>query len=153
LSENRSMLAAVGRAIRSGMPTYAECGGLMYLCQGITDFEGNFSPMVGIIPHYAEMKPKLTLGYRQGIGLEETSLLEKGQIVRGHEFHRSSLTERSRSPIYRLKGLVSGDFVPEGWRGFNVHSSYLHLHFGAARSIPEKFLRQCLAFSEKGAVS
>ncbi|MEG3438205.1 cobyrinic acid a,c-diamide synthase, partial [Pannus brasiliensis CCIBt3594] len=149
LSENESIRSAVGTAIRSGTPVYAECGGLMYLCEGITTFAGECYPMVGIIPRTAVMERKLTLGYRQGTALEETCLLEKGRIVRGHEFHRSSLTGTNLSPIYELKGLFSGEIVGEGWRGSNVHASYLHLHFGGERSLPEKFLRHCLAFSGK----
>jgi cobyrinic acid a,c-diamide synthase len=152
LSENRFMLDSVRDVIRSGMPVYAECGGLMYLCEGITDFEGKSFPMVGIIPRTAAMGRKLTLGYREGTALEETVLVQKGEIVRGHEFHRSTLTEENRSPIYSLRGIFSGDPIDEGWRQFNLHASYVHVHFGQQRSLPEKFFRHCLVFSRKDAL-
>jgi cobyrinic acid a,c-diamide synthase len=153
LGENRALLGAIGMAIRAGLPTYAECGGLMYLCEKIIDFEGIATPMVGIVPQNAVMAQKLTLGYRQGTALEETILLEKGQKGQGHEFHRSSLTGETRSPVYQLTGFPPTQPVPEGWRGFRVHASYLHLHFGSDRAIAEKFLRYCLAFSRKSALT
>ncbi len=39
LAENRSMLAQIKRAADDGMPIYAECGGLMYLCKRILIIE------------------------------------------------------------------------------------------------------------------
>ena len=47
------------------MPIYAECGGLMYLTEGITDLEGVFHPMMGLIPAKTTMLQKRkALGYR-----------------------------------------------------------------------------------------
>ena len=50
LSENKPALQAVREAILGGMPVYDECGGLMYLCEEIIDFEGKRWPVVGVIP-------------------------------------------------------------------------------------------------------
>jgi cobyrinic acid a,c-diamide synthase len=55
-----------------GMPTYAECGGLMYLCEQIVDFAENLYPMVGIFPTTAVMGKRLTLGYRQATALQDS---------------------------------------------------------------------------------
>jgi cobyrinic acid a,c-diamide synthase len=84
LAANTSILTQVRKAIASGMPTYAECGGLMYLCEKIVDFQKKNHSMLQIIPQSAIMSPKLTLGYRQAIAKQETILLKAGQPVRGH---------------------------------------------------------------------
>ncbi|HEY9858215.1 MAG TPA: cobyrinate a,c-diamide synthase, partial [Candidatus Obscuribacterales bacterium] len=50
LADNASARDAVRVAIQAGLPTYAECGGLMYLCQQIQGFDQQSWPMVGILP-------------------------------------------------------------------------------------------------------
>ncbi|MGL6284568.1 MAG: cobyrinate a,c-diamide synthase, partial [Microcoleaceae cyanobacterium] len=50
LSANNSMLQSIYAAILQNMPTYAECGGLMYLTEAIIDFANNIWQMVGILP-------------------------------------------------------------------------------------------------------
>ena len=49
LSANESMRASIRRAIEAGLPTYAECGGLMYLAQSL-HWNEQSAEMVGIIP-------------------------------------------------------------------------------------------------------
>ena len=41
LSSNESMKESIRQANAQGMPIYAECGGLMYLCESINDFGGS----------------------------------------------------------------------------------------------------------------
>ena len=136
------------KAIASGMPTYAECGGLMYLCKELVDFADKTHSMVGILPTTAIMAKKLTLGYRQGKALQDSLLLETGEIVVGHEFHRSQLLGLSPSPLLALRNYAfAGVATPEGWGGLQLHASYLHLHFGGFPGLAVNFLQKCLAFS------
>jgi cobyrinic acid a,c-diamide synthase len=153
LAANTSILTQVRKAIAAGMPTYAECGGLMYLCEKIIDFEQKNHYMLQIIPQYAIMSPKLTLGYRQAMVTEETILVNKGQQLRGHEFHRSYLSGLSEAPIYQLQAFPNGAISAEGWSRKNLHASYLHLHFGSDQTLPKKFLAACLDFFQKAALS
>lgn len=98
LAENRSACKSVGQAIRSGLPTYAECGGVLYLCEQLVDFEGRSHPMVGIVPAIARMGKSLTLGYRRAIALCNSPVVCIDMTLWGHEFHRSHLTPTSATP-------------------------------------------------------
>jgi cobyrinic acid a,c-diamide synthase len=148
LAENKTARESVHNAISSGIPTYAECGGLMYLCDRIVDFQEQSFPMVNIFPTAAKMGKRLTLGYRQAIALQDSPLMKKGDRIWGHEFHRSSLTEICDRPLYSLQGYDSHLSYPsEGWQRYQVHAAYTHLHFGAQTHLLERFLANCDRFS------
>lgn len=147
LAANQPARALVKAAIAAGMPTYAECGGLMYLCDRIIDFNDRAYPMVGIFPTTAVMGKRLTLGYRQLTALNDTLLLNAGDRVWGHEFHRSTLTDAPTKPLFNLQGYESNlTFSPEGWHRYQVQAAYTHLHFGARPDLPQKFIDCCLKF-------
>jgi cobyrinic acid a,c-diamide synthase len=149
LAANRSAKESVKAAIAAGMPTYAECGGLMYLCDRIIDFERRSYPMVGIFPTAAVMGNRLILGYRQLTALQNSVLFNAGDRVWGHEFHRSTLTELPPSPICDLQGYESNlVFVAEGWSRYQVQAGYTHLHFGASPNIASRFLNYCRRFDK-----
>ncbi|BAU09571.1 cobyrinic acid a,c-diamide synthase [Leptolyngbya sp. NIES-3755] len=142
LSENQTTLKAIQSAIQSGMPTYAECGGLMYLSENIVDFSGDIFPMVGAIPTTTVMRSRLTLGYRRGIALEDSPIVTRNTILQGHEFHRSSPSIPPNQPLFQFAETEQFD----GWRSPNLHASYLHLHWGATPEIPKRFIEHCAKF-------
>jgi cobyrinic acid a,c-diamide synthase len=153
LSGNVLIRDAVRTAIFAGMPTYAECGGLMYLCDSIVDFDDHVWEMVGVLQSAAAMGKRLTLGYREAVAVRDSSVLAAGDEVCGHEFHRSHLTVEPTSPVYHSwrygkRGEVAQ--VDEGWGVCQVHASYLHLHWGSRPDIPARFLQQCAEFDCKG---
>jgi cobyrinic acid a,c-diamide synthase len=146
LADNQPARQAVKAAIQTGMPTYAECGGLMYLCDRIIDFEQNAYTMTGIFPTAAVMGKRLTLGYRQATALRDSCLAKKGDRFWGHEFHRSTLEQAPEQPLVALEGYKSRQqFAPEGWRRYQVHAAYTHLHFGAQPQLAQRFLDCCVA--------
>jgi cobyrinic acid a,c-diamide synthase len=147
LAENKSARVAVKKVIEQGIPAYAECGGLMYLSQAIVDFERKSWSMVGVIPATAIMDSRLTLGYRRANVLQ-SPLIATGTAVWGHEFHRSRLNHTSTAPLFELQGYNSSFRTLEGWQAYQVHASYLHLHFGGNIKIPQQFLQRCLQFRE-----
>lgn len=153
LSGNVLIRDAVKSAIVAGMPTYAECGGLMYLCDSIVDFDGNSWQGVGVLKSNAEMGKRLTLGYRETLAVRDSCLLVAGDEVCGHEFHRSHLSVEAIDPVYHSwrygkRGEVEA--VGEGWGVYGVHAAYLHLHWGARPDIPARFLQRCAEFDCKG---
>ncbi|HLO88336.1 MAG TPA: cobyrinate a,c-diamide synthase [Nostocaceae cyanobacterium] len=148
LAEKTNTLKAIKNAILAGMPTIAECGGLMYLCEKVIDFEGKSWPMVGILPTDAQMGNRLTLGYRRAVTLQNSLLLNTGENVFGHEFHRSKLITNSHQPLfdtYRFDCEENTGF--EGWSLLpNLHASYIHQHWGESVEIPQRFIQKCLDF-------
>ncbi|MDX2257245.1 MAG: cobyrinate a,c-diamide synthase [Pseudanabaenaceae cyanobacterium bins.39] len=143
LAANHRARTAVKLAIESGIPTYAECGGLMYLCDRIVNFEEQSFPMVGALPTIAKMGKRLYLGYRQAIALQNSPMLQAGDRIWGHEFHRSALTTLSDRPLYSLQGYDSRLTYPnEGWCEHHIHASYVHVHFGAQTHMITNFLQQ-----------
>jgi cobyrinic acid a,c-diamide synthase len=149
LAQNQPMRQAVQAAIQAGIPTYAECGGLMYLCKEIADFDEQTYPMTDIFPTIAQMGKRLTLGYRQATALQDSSLVRKGERLWVHEFHRSTLTHEAEQPLFQLQGYDSS--IPlraEGWSRYQVHASYTHLHFGTQTHLLKRFLEQCVPRKE-----
>ncbi|NJN31653.1 MAG: cobyrinate a,c-diamide synthase [Synechococcales cyanobacterium RM1_1_8] len=152
LSSNGMVLAGVKAAIAAGIPTYAECGGLMYLCRGLRDLAGQTWPMVGLLPATAVMD-RLTLGYRRAVVLGSTPLLTAGAEVWGHEFHHSRLAweAEGHAALFELWGNDLAGARLEGFglggdRG-NLHASYVHLHWGALPGLALRFVDQCRRFS------
>ncbi len=144
LSANTAAMKSVQAAIQAGIPTYAECGGLMYLCQQIIDFDGKSWQMVGAIPTNAVMGSRLTLGYRQATAVQDSPLVQAGDIVWGHEFHRSHLSIMPTQPLFQAQGYdESSAIITEGWRSPHLHASYIHLHFGGNPEIATRFLQNC----------
>lgn len=148
LSKNRSMINALYNWVKSGRPLYAECGGLMYLSQGIYDLEGNFFKMANIFPFKTKMKKERPyLGYRE-IELNEDCILgEKGQRIRGHEFHYSeidpstfSLQPSAVTTCYSLFDNTGKRLQKEGYRYKNALASYVHVHFGSNPAIAGNFI-------------
>ncbi len=145
LAENTRARNAVKAAILSGIPTIAECGGLMYLCKQIVDMTGKSWEMVGVLPTTAVMDKRLTLGYRRAIALQDSLLVDAGQIIYGHEFHRSRLISDSNKPLFQTYRFDCDEFTgKEGWVSpSNLHASYIHMHWGNSREIPQRFLDKC----------
>ncbi|MEL6381530.1 MAG: cobyrinate a,c-diamide synthase [Cyanobacteria bacterium J06626_18] len=148
LSQNEPMRQAIAQQLAMGLPTYAECGGLMYLCQKLVDFEGRSWPMVSAIPAATKMTGKLTLGYRRVTAKQASPLTTAGQQFWGHEFHRSTLEPASPEPLYTLAAypLLGEEAMPlraEGWGSETIHASYVHVHWGDRPELPKRFLAGC----------
>ena len=146
LAENGSMKEAIRTAVAADMPVYAECGGFVYLTEGI-DAAGNHAStdFVGIFPVRCRMlSRRKALGYRQAELRENTIIGAEGALVRGHEFHYSEISAMPEEVdcCYR----VSRQGVTLGFEGFRIRNclaSYLHLHFGSNRNIAETFVAAC----------
>jgi len=145
LEANTSLRAALREAIENGLPTYAECGGLMYLSRSIS-WQGRTARMVGAIPGDAVMHTRpVGRGYVQ---LQETAAMPWGQAsdgvgaVRGHEFHHSSLENLDPGVAFAYK-VDRGHGIDGRHDGVLVHqvlASYTHLRTGAGSQWAPRFV-------------
>ena len=145
LAANLPMMNAIKAAITAGMPTYAECGGLMFLTENITDLQGNSHAMLGAIPGRARMAGKLTMGYRQVTAVRDSILFKVEDLIRGHEFHYSDWLEQPENipHAYAVSPRASEEVRYEGFSQDNVLASYVHLHFGTHKELALRFVNAC----------
>ncbi|MBL8326920.1 MAG: cobyrinate a,c-diamide synthase [Rubrivivax sp.] len=160
LQANAPLRAALREAIQAGLPTYAECGGLMLLARSIT-WRGRRAEMVGVIPADAVMHERpVGRGY---VELEETASMpwpaadaprqshDAPGRVRGHEFHHSSLENLDAAAVSFAYRVTRGHGIDGRQDGLCMHhllASYSHLRGGAGSRWPQRFVgyvRQCRA--------
>lgn len=150
LAANEGMISAIRAAVDAGMPTYAECGGLMTLTESITDLEGETHPMVAALPGRAQMRQRLAMGYRRVIACRDTLLLPEGGETRGHEFHYSDWEVPVDLPrAYALFPRQGEAVRHEGYARDNLLASYVHLHFGANAEMAPRFVAASVRWQER----
>ena len=136
ISANKSMLSSIKKTVESGIPTYAECGGLMVLAEVLKLKSGQSLAMAGVVPGMVEMTKRL-----QYFGYCKIDLPNSGE-VRGHEFHYSRWTEEStHANLWDVTRHSTGNSRREGYRTANLHASYIHLYFPQAASLISEILR------------
>ena len=147
LAHNVSLINEIRIAGSSGMPVFAECGGLMYLSREIVDFDGNRYQMAGLVPGVCIMEKKLVgMGYVEAESLTDNILGLKGQKARGHEFHYSRIEADSNKDFnyaYRVVRNRYREPVIDGYAGGSVLASYVHHHFASNPGLAEGFIRSC----------
>ena len=144
LAGNAAMREAVGAFAAAGGSVYAECGGLLYLAEGLEDESGRLHPMVGLLPTVGRMAPKrLTLGYAEVEMTRETPLGPAGTTARGHEFHASRIDPVPEWVPRAYAVQTSGGGTPraEGYLIGEALMSYVHLHFGSNPALVEHLVR------------
>jgi cobyrinic acid a,c-diamide synthase len=123
LQENRAMKSALQTHFHQGKPIVAECGGLLYLLESVTDQAGNRGDMVGLLPGHAIMQNQL-----KGLGYQSAPM--PGGLLHGHTFHHS-LIETPLVPVAfgkRLHNTSEGEAI---YRLNRLTASYLHCYFAS----------------------
>lgn len=156
LEQNSTMRAAVAAFIEAGGPVYAECGGLMYLCNSLT-WDGKTRKMVGVIPAAVAMHPK-----PQGRGyvrLRETGThpwplsVDGSEPISAHEFHYSALAEMPDGLdfAYRVERGYGLDGANDGIVYRNLLASYAHLRDTRSHPWAERFVNFVRGCRERAA--
>ncbi len=121
LADNEAMKAQIRAFHGAGKPILAECGGMLYLLDSLTDKEGNSAPMAGVLPGQGLMQQRLA-----GLGMHSVGL--DGETLRGHAFHHSRM-ETDIEPLVisdRRHGKRPGEAV---YRLGSLTASYVHFYF------------------------
>lgn len=121
LASNYSMAREIKAHHAEGKPIVAECGGMLYLLDSLTDLQGQHMPMLGLLAGSATMQQRLG-----GLGMQ-TAVLPWG-AVRGHTFHYS----RMESPLSPFStGIRRSDDKPGEavYYQDRLYASYIHLYF------------------------
>ncbi len=139
MSANRKLLLELGERVRGGLPTWAECGGLLLLCESLDG-----SPMSGALEGvHARMTERLTIGYREATLRRPGLFGPAGTSLRGHEFHRSETVPAGDALA------LSGRFG-SGLGGFSSESlfaGYLHQHLAGNPALAESFVARACAYA------
>jgi cobyrinic acid a,c-diamide synthase len=146
LAANRSMRQAIKSFARAGHPIYAECGGFMYLMNGLQDRAGNRHEMVGIFDCECALQARFAaLGYREVVTRAPSLLGPAGSRFRGHEFHYSRLLENGcpEEGIYATTDRKGAYPAGKGVVRYNTLGSYIHLHFCSNPELAPSFVRAC----------
>ena len=157
LSANVAARARVRSLAVEGMPIYAECGGFMYLCEGLhLTVRGidQWHPLAGVFPVSTRLcaRPQ-GLGYIEAEVLAENPFHPLGTRITGHEFHYSACTEPSNAatmPAFVLK-MLRGHGMMDGQDGLlagRTFAAYSHIHALGAPHWAPAFVRAAQAFRQ-----
>lgn len=151
LAANRPLIDELRSLHQRGMPIYGECGGLVYLSEGLETADG-FFPLAGAVPGRCRMSARRRMGYRTVTVLKENILCGVGRTLRGHEFHYSEWNpgNGSAKPAYEIRPRSDDAAAStDGWTDGNLLASYIHLHFAQAPQLAENFVKTCTEWSQK----
>jgi len=121
LARNHRCAASIRAHAKAGRRIVAECGGMLYLLDSLTDKAGTTTPMLGLMPGDATLAPRfVSLGMQQQQGSLGT--------LTGHTFHYSRLATplepigHATHPVTQLRG--EAIFHHE-----SIVASYMHAYW------------------------
>jgi cobyrinic acid a,c-diamide synthase len=153
LADNTAFRRSVKHAAESGLPIYAECGGLIYLGESIF-LEGEEYHLAGVFPvKFGLHKKPQAHGYTELTVCGKNPFYHEGERIKGHEFRYSTVfswpgnsadlalaMERGVGFMDRRDGLV--------YR--NVLGLYTHIHALATPQWAPNFVSRARAFKGEG---
>lgn len=140
LEQNFSMRKDIFDQLENGLPTYAECGGFMYLTKSITLLNENKFEMIGFLDTNAYMTKRL-----QRFGYAFVDINSKYKI-KAHEFHHSKVDPEVQNAYYNLYKTKNNEVLrtwQDGWYKKNTLSAYAHLNFLSNIDVLMWLLDQC----------
>lgn len=131
LADNRVFKRSLLRAVKTGLPVYAECGGLMYLSSDLC-IDNRTYPMVGVFPVDTVMHRKPQgMGYVRVEAAAPNPFYPLGAVLTGHEFHYSTVAGLERTHVQCAFRVLRGHGIDGSRDGLfteNVLATYVHLH-------------------------
>lgn len=152
LSSNAGFLRSLHEAGHSGMPIYAECGGLMLLARSLT-WKGLRFAMADLLPLEIEVCDR-----PQGHGYSELRVdapnpfFPIGTSLRGHEFHYSRIVAGAEQAVTACEVVRGAGSLPgrDCLVARNVMAGYTHLNSTATPEWASGLVAAARKFSQAG---
>nr|WP_248842820.1 cobyrinate a,c-diamide synthase [Lysobacter antibioticus] len=121
LADNGALREALHAHRDADKPLLAECGGLLYALDSLTDRDGQRAVMAGLLPGHAVMQTRMA-----ALGLQSVELPEGG--LRGHTFHyaRAEIEAAAIAESINPNGGPSREAV---YRDRRMSASFVHFYF------------------------
>ena len=109
-------------------PVHGECGGYMVLGRSIEAADGSRHAMAGLLDLDTSFaKRRMTLGYRRATLLADAPTGPAGAVLRGHEFHYATVTDRGAdAPLATVVDAYGSEPKPDGSRRGHVTGTFFH---------------------------
>jgi len=151
LAANADFRQSVKRAAESGLPVYAECGGLIYLGESIV-FERKEYPLAGVFPiRFGMSKRPQAHGYSVFSVEGANPFYATGVTVKGHEFRYSTVLDWQGKPEQLVLQMSRGQGFMSGRDGLtmnNVLALYTHVHAEGTPEWAPGFIDRCRRVKE-----
>ncbi|UPG89799.1 cobyrinate a,c-diamide synthase [Luteibacter aegosomaticola] len=121
LAARTDLRAALHAHVDTGRPLLAECGGLLYALDALSDREGHGAAMAGLLRGTAAMQTRMAALGMQGVALPEGEL-------RGHSFHyaRAAIDAEPLAMATNPNGGPTSEAV---YRRQRMTASFVHFYF------------------------
>jgi cobyrinic acid a,c-diamide synthase len=149
LAENSSFRQSVKRAAESGLPIYAECGGLIYLGESI-QLDDEEYPLAGVFPiRFGLHRKPQAHGYTELTVSGKNPFYKVGEKVKGHEFRYSEILSWQGTKADLALEMQRGVGFMGGRDGLvykNVLALYTHIHSLSTPQWAGNFVVRALEF-------
>ena len=151
LAANADFRQSVKRAAESGLPVYAECGGLIYLGESIV-FERKEYPLAGVFPiRFGMSKRPQAHGYSVFSVEGANPFYATGVTVKGHEFRYSTVLDWQGKPEQLVLQMSRGQGFMSGRDGLTMNNFlalYTHVHAEGTPEWAPGFIDRCRRVKE-----
>ncbi len=142
LSDNKTMLENIKKAIENELPTIAECGGFMYLHEEMEGSDGVVYEMVGAVSGKAFKTEKLQrFGYITLKSTKNGLLGNTDFTMPGHEFHYWDSTNNGSD--FKAEKPLSNRTWDCAHMCDTLYAGFPHFHFCACPEACKNFLISC----------
>ena len=118
LAGNSASAGSIRSHAAAGKPIVAECGGMLYLLDRLTDAQGSTTPMLGLLPGHATMQKRLA-----SLGMQAVDT--KHGPLAGHTFHYSSMAT-PLTPVAHAVRPKAGTQGEPVYRSGAIVATYMH---------------------------
>ncbi len=143
LAENEDLRNSVKEEVKNGLPVYAECGGLLYLCKSL-EWQNSKFPMAGVFPVEMRLEARPQgHGYCEVLVDTNNPFYPQGSVFKGHEFHYSHIVSGNEkiSTVFDLKRGTGIKDKRDGMVYKNVLATFVHIHSTGTPEWLESFIR------------